>query len=92
MAHIGGVQLEPHYKIHNFQNPWNDRMMMRLQKEVMDAPKCNAEIGRKKIRKFPMEFEGMFLVSHMVNHVYEEGLGLRQVMDYGLWVMGYGFA
>lgn len=86
MAHIGGVQLEPHYKIHNYQNPWNDRMMRRLQKEVLDAPKCYVTIEGKEIRKFPMEFEGMFLVSHMVNHVYEEGLGLRQVMDYGLWV------
>lgn len=80
------VQLEPHYKIHNYQNPWNDRMMRRLQKEVLDAPKCYVEIGGKKIRKFPMEFEGMFLVSHMVNHVYEEGLGLRQVLDYGFWI------
>lgn len=53
----------------------------------MNAPECYAEIGGKKTRKFPMEFEGMFLVSHMVNHVYEEGLGLRQVMEYGLWVM-----
>lgn len=80
------VQLEPHYKIHNYQNPWNDRMMRRLQKEVMDAPKCYVEIGGKKIRKFPMEFEGMFLVSHMVNHVYEEGLGLRQVIDFAFWI------
>lgn len=86
MAHIGGVQLEPHYKIHNFQNPWNDRMMRMLQREVMNAHECYAEIGGKKTRKFPMEFEGMFLVSHMVNHVYEEGLGLRQVMEYGLWI------
>lgn len=31
MAHMGGVQLEPHYKIHNYQNPKNDRMMRRLQ-------------------------------------------------------------
>lgn len=32
IAHTGGVQQEPHYKIHNFQNPWNDRMMRRLQR------------------------------------------------------------
>ena len=25
MAHMGDVQLEPHYKILNFQKPWNDR-------------------------------------------------------------------
>lgn len=86
MAHMDGVQLEPHFKIHNYQNPWNDRMMRRLQKEVIDAPASYVAIVRKNIRKFPMEFEGMFLVSHMVNHVYEEGLGLRQVMDFAMWL------
>ena len=28
----------------------------------------------------------MFLISHMVNHVYEEGLGLRQVVDYAMFL------
>lgn len=28
----------------------------------------------------------MFLVSHMANHVYEEGLGLRQVIDFAFWI------
>ena len=87
MAHIGGMQLEPHYKIHNYQNPWNDRMMRSLQQELLnDKERCMMRIGQADIEKFPMEFEGMFLVSHMVNHVYEEGLGLRQVMDYWLWI------
>ena len=87
MAHIGGVQLEPHYKIHNYQNPWNDRMMRSLQQELLnDKERCMMRIGQAEIEKFPLEFEGMFLVSHMVNHVYEEGLGLRQVMDFAMWL------
>lgn len=95
MAHIGNVQLEPHYKIHNYQNPWNDRTMRTLQQELLNGEeRCMMKVGNPstdsgqvaEIEKFPVEFEGMFLVSHMVNHVFEEGLGLRQVMDYGFWV------
>lgn len=87
MAHIRDVQLEPHYKIHNYQNPKNDRMMRSMQHELLNGKeRCMMQIVEAEIEKFPLEFEGMFLVSHMVNHVYEEGLGLRQVMDYGLWI------
>lgn len=95
MAHIDSVQLEPHYKIHNYQNPKNDRMMRSMQQELLNGKdRCMMQIGDPskysgqlaEIEKFPLEFEGMFLVSHMVNHVYEEGLGLRQVMDFAFWI------
>lgn len=75
MAHVDGVQLEPHYKLHNFQNTKNDRTMVRLSEEWLF----------KDVR-MPLEFEGMFLISHMVNHVYEEGLGLRQVVDFATFL------
>ena len=86
MACIDGVLLEPHYKIHNYQNPKNDQTMRLFQDEILDAAPEYVTIAGERIRKFPMEFEGMFLVSHMVNHVYEEGLGLRQVIDYYFWL------
>lgn len=89
MAHIDGVTLEPHYKIHNFQNPWNDRTMARYQQVMLERKERRTmAFGAKcmEAEVFPMEFEGMHLVSHMVNHVYEEGLGLRQVMDFAFWL------
>lgn len=88
MAQMGGVPLEPHYKIHNFQNPRNDRMMRALQRSLLNSKeRCIVHIGDVEVEKFPLEFEGMFLVSHMVNHTYAEGLGIRQVMDYAMWIM-----
>lgn len=86
MAWVDGVTIEPHYKIHNYQNPKNDKTMRKLQKAVLNAPACYVDIAGEQIRVFPQVFEGMFLVSHMVNHVYEEGLGLRQVLDYYYWL------
>lgn len=79
MAFVDGVQLEPHYKLHNFQNAKNDRTMVKLTDQWLF----------KDIR-MPLEFEGMFLISHMVNHIYEEGLGLRQVVDFAAFMRKAG--
>lgn len=96
MAYVSGVQLEPHYKLHNFQHPGVDRFAKGLQEwlfadgERVRRVKIGTSTGSAtgaEIPAMPLELEGVFLVSHMVNHVYEEGLGLRQVMDYGFWLM-----
>lgn len=89
MAKMQGVPIEPHYKIHNYQNPRHDAIMRGWQEELFSQPECYAGVGGLQVRKFPDEFEGMFLVSHMVNHVYEEGLGLRQVMDFAWWLRSF---
>lgn len=86
MAHLNGVTLEPHYKVHNYQNPKNDRVMMRMFEDIFPEKLSTRVIAGVEVPVFPVEFEGMFLVSHMVNHVYEEGLGLRQVMDFAMWL------
>lgn len=89
MARIDDVTLEPHFKIHNFQNPLNDRMMAGFQRKLLERKERRfMALGAEErvAEVFPMEFEGMHMVSHMVNHVYEEGLGLRQVMDFAFWI------
>lgn len=79
------VQLEPHYKLHNFQYGRNDRAMIRMQEWLMEHREW-ADIGGYKVPVMPATLESVFLVSHMVNHVYEEGLGLRQVLDYAMFI------
>lgn len=87
MAYIDGVQLEPHYKIHNYQNPWNDITMRMLQAELFASDEhVSIKIGDAEVEKMLLEFEGMFLVSHMINHIYAEGLGMRQIMDFAFWI------
>lgn len=86
MAWIDKVQLEPHFKIHNYQNPSNDKTMKDIQQELFTTESwVTATIGTSTVACFPPELEGMFLVSHMVNHVFAEGLGLRQVIDFAFW-------
>lgn len=82
MVFVEGVTLEPHYKVHNFQNPQVDKAMREMFEEVFPDKLIHVQIGDKPIPAFPPAFECALLVGHMVNHVYAEGLGMRQVIDF----------
>ena len=82
MAIVDDVQLEPHYKVHNFQSPHVDNAIKGLFREVFPKQLVYEDVNSESIPTFPPTFECIVLVGHMVNHVYAEGLGLRQVMDF----------
>lgn len=90
MAWVDGVTVEPHYKVHNFQRPATDRAMQAMFDEIFPNRLSYANMDGHAIPVFPPTFESVFLISHMVNHVYEEGLGLRQVVDYALFLSRHG--
>lgn len=77
MAWVDGVVVEPHYKVHNYQRPSTDQAMQEMFSSVFPAELSSADIDGCEIPVFSPTFESVFLISHMVNHVYEEGLGLR---------------
>ena len=86
MAFVDDVTLEPHYKVHNFQNPAVDEAMKEMFAEVFPDRLEIVDIEGEKVPVFPAAFECAVLVGHMVNHVYAEGLGLRQVVDFYYWL------
>ena len=86
MAWVDGVTVEPHYKVHNYQRPSTDRAMQEMFSSVFPEGLVSAEMDGYQVPIFPPTFESVFLISHMVNHVYEEGLGLRQVIDYAMFL------
>lgn len=90
MAWVNGVTVEPHYKVHNFQRPSTDRAMQSMFEGVFPDHLVPLNIDGCKLSSFPPTFESVFLVSHMVNHVYEEGLGLRQIVDYAMFLTRCG--
>ena len=85
-AFLGDVLIEPHYKIHNYQRPSTDKMVQNLFDEVFPSQLIEMDFGKKKAKVLPLEFESLFLISHIVHHVYGEGLGLRQVVDYAMFI------
>lgn len=86
MAFVDGIVVEPHYKVHNFQNPDVDNTMREIFTEVFPKHLISERIGGEDVPIFPYEAECVILVSHMVNHVYAEGLGLRQVIDFMMFL------
>lgn len=86
MAWVDGVTVEPHYKVHNYQRPSTDRAMQEMFSSVFPVGLVSADMDGYQVPVFPPTFESVFLISHMVNHVYEEGLGLRQVIDYAMFL------
>lgn len=86
MAWVDGVTVEPHYKVHNYQRPSTDRAMQEMFSSVFPDGLVSADMAGYQVQIFPPTFESVFLISHMVNHVYEEGLGLRQVIDYAMFL------
>lgn len=90
MAKIDGVSVEPHFKVHNFQNPRNDKAMMDIFFEVFPSELTTVDVAGSCVNAFPATMEALLYVSHMVNHVYEEGLGLRQVLDFAMFLRNLG--
>ncbi len=90
MAFVDGVSVEPHFKVHNFQDPRNDRAMMDIFCEVFPSELSTVEIAGSNVNVFPVTMDALLYVSHMVNHVYEEGLGLRQVIDFAMLLKSLG--
>lgn len=86
MAWVDGVTVEPHYKVHNYQCPSTDHAMQEMFASVFPSELSSADMDGYAVPVFPPTFESVFLISHMVNHVYEEGLGLRQVIDYAMFL------
>ena len=86
MAFVDGVTLEPHFKVHNFQNPKVDEAMRELFGEFFPDDLAHENIDGEDIPTFPPEYELAILVGHMVNHVYAEGLGLRQMIDFMMFM------
>lgn len=89
---VDNIILEPHYKVHNFQNPRNDRVMQEMFDDVFPNGLRQIDIEGQYIPVYPLDLEGVFLLSHMVHHVYEEGLGLRQVIDFYYYLQTVGKA
>ena len=86
MAWVNGITVEPHYKVHNYQRPSTDRAMKEMFDGVFPSKLAYIDMTGCKVPIFPPTFESVFLISHMVNHIYEEGLGLRQVIDYATFL------
>ncbi len=76
----GDVPVEVHYRPSWLNNPFHN---CRLQRYFLDH--ADAQFSNLQPQGFAAptwEFNVVFLLSHIANHLLHEGIGLKQVIDY----------
>ncbi len=79
-----GIEWELHHSIYYFQKEERNHTFMRYVEEVMQDAPAYVTIGDEKVRVLPPTMNVLLLLSHIVDHFYCEGVGLRQLCDYAL--------
>lgn len=83
---IGGVPVEIHFMPSYLINPFKDRLLQRWFKKQKDAQFVHyskfyqQDEGTTCVPT--VEFNMVFLLTHMYRHFLYEGLGLRHIIDY----------
>ena len=76
----GDVPVEVHYRPSWLNNPFHNRRLQRYFLEHADAQYSNQQ--PQGFAAPTWEFNVVFLLSHIANHLLHEGIGLKQVIDY----------
>ena len=76
----GDVPVEVHYRPSWLNNPFHNRRLQQYFLEHADAQFSNLQ--PQGFAAPTWEFNVVFLLSHIANHLLHEGIGLKQVIDY----------
>lgn len=80
---VDGIPVEIHFKPSWLYDPFKNRKLQKFFREELAADKTiPASIGGAKVAIPSADFNAVFMLSHMYKHIFNEGLGLRQLMDY----------
>lgn len=77
--------IEVHFTPSYMFCPWHNRRMQRWLGKVMDLQCSNVVMlpdGYGEITVPTLSFNVIYILSHLYRHVFTEGIGLRQLLDY----------
>lgn len=83
LGEFKGVEVEVHYRPSFMNSPiYNHRLQrwFRCHTESTDTVELADGVGRINVPNW--EFNVVFQLSHVYNHLLHEGIGLRQIIDY----------
>lgn len=84
---VNGVPVEIHLRPSFLNAPWRD---WHFQKLFMSAQFETADIdGLGKVRKLRADYDLIFQMNHIYRHLLDEGVGMRQVLDFYVLLMTY---
>lgn len=80
---INGTPVEAHYRPQFLFSYWHNKHLQEYFNKHSDEQFNNkVKFGAKEISVPTPEFNIVFQLSHIYNHLFHEGIGLRQIIDY----------
>ncbi|MBQ0073386.1 MAG: nucleotidyltransferase family protein [Prevotella sp.] len=83
---VGETETEVHYRPSWMCAPWRDRILQRFcneHKSTIGRFPVVLSDGRKTFFFVPsVEFDAVYQLVHIYRHLFAEGIGLRQMLDY----------
>jgi len=89
-----GIEIEPHYMPSWLNNPFKNRILQKWFEEQVDLQFCREENlvelagGVGEIYVPTRDFNMAFQLLHIYRHLYSDGIGLRQIIDYYYLLLG----
>lgn len=84
---VGGVPIEIHFRPSFLNAPWRNR---RFQKLFQTAKFEEVEIDQYGIvKKLRVDYDLIFQMNHIYRHLLDEGVGMRQVLDFYVLLKEY---
>lgn len=84
---VGGVPIEIHFRPSFLNSPWRNRCFQKL---FQTAKFENVEIDKCGIvKKLRVDYDLIFQMNHIYRHLLDEGVGMRQVLDFYVLLKEY---
>lgn len=84
---IGGVPVEIHFRPSFLNAPWRNRCFQKLFQiarfENVEIDKCGI------VKKLRVDYDLIFQMNHIFRHLLDEGVGMRQVLDFYVLLKEY---
>ena len=77
-----GIEIELHYRPSYLNSPFRNLRLQRWFKENEPWGVCDANIDDQIFPILPISTNVIYQLLHIYKHLFEEGIGLRQLLDY----------
>lgn len=79
---IYGVEVEAHFRPLFLDSPLRNHRLQKWFKENEQFGLCDAKIGDSVLPVPAVSFNAIYQLTHIYTHMFDEGIGLRQLLDY----------